>query len=358
MPAHPKVLVVGAGIVGASIAWHLARVGAEVTIVEQGDPGGLATRGSWAWINATWGNPETYVRLRLLSMQEWRRLEREVPAVRVRWNGGLTWDVPTGALESFVGEHRAWGYAIRVVDRDEAKAIEPQLATPPDRAAYAPGEGSVEPLATARTLLAAAQQLGATLLTGTPVRAIEVRGRRVVAVAIDGASLRPDEVVVAAGVGSCPLAATADVNLPVTASPGLVVASKPHARLLNGLAIAPEVGLRQTEEGRIVAVSTPDGVASGADGTAAAIELFDTVKSMLLSGASLVLERHIVADRPIPVDGFPVVGRPSAIDGLYLAVMHSGVTLAPAIGRFVAEEITTGQRAKLLDPYGPDRFRR
>ena len=76
--AGKRVIVVGAGIIGASIAWHLAKAGAEVTVIEAGQPGGVATRNSWAWINASWGNPEIYFRLRTRSMAEWRRIDREV----------------------------------------------------------------------------------------------------------------------------------------------------------------------------------------------------------------------------------------------------------------------------------------
>ena len=53
-----RVIVVGSGIIGASVAYHLAKAGAKVTVLEAGEPGGLATRNSWAWINASWGNPE------------------------------------------------------------------------------------------------------------------------------------------------------------------------------------------------------------------------------------------------------------------------------------------------------------
>lgn len=77
--ARPHVLVVGAGIIGASTAWHLARAGARVTVVDSAKPGGISTRNSWAWINASWGNPEPYFRLRRQAIREWHRLEREVP---------------------------------------------------------------------------------------------------------------------------------------------------------------------------------------------------------------------------------------------------------------------------------------
>lgn len=83
MANRGDILIVGAGIVGASIAWHLARLGARVTVIDAAEPGGVATRNSWARINASWGNPEPYFRLRVRAMEEWRRLARELPTVRV-----------------------------------------------------------------------------------------------------------------------------------------------------------------------------------------------------------------------------------------------------------------------------------
>jgi glycine/D-amino acid oxidase-like deaminating enzyme len=64
----------------------------------------------------------------------------------------------------------------------------------------------------------------------------------------------------------------------------------------------------------------------------------------------------VVGRRPIPRDGFPIVGHAEHIDGLHVAVTHSGITLAPAIGRFVAEEIVAGRRNPLLAPFGLERL--
>jgi glycine/D-amino acid oxidase-like deaminating enzyme len=83
----PHVLVVGAGIVGASIASHLASAGARVAVIDTGEPGGIATRNSWGRINASWGNGSPYFRLQVRAMQEWRRLEQEVSGIRVGWVG-------------------------------------------------------------------------------------------------------------------------------------------------------------------------------------------------------------------------------------------------------------------------------
>jgi glycine/D-amino acid oxidase-like deaminating enzyme len=357
MAFRPHVLIVGAGIIGASIAWHLARAGAHVTVTDANNPGGLATRNSWAWINASWGNPEPYFRLRVRAMDEWHRLEQEVSDVRVAWVGGLLWELPPEQLKNFEAGHAAWGYDIRRVERTEVRRIEPHLADPPEFALHAPAEGAVEPLAATQALLATAQALGATVIANNPVHSLNLRASHVTGVETSAGSLDADEVVVASGAGTANLVATVGLTLPMTASPALLVRTQPYAKRLNGLVMSPAMQLRQTPEGRLVAAVNFEDTSADADGTEAAAAVLNAMRSMIVSGASLSLESHVVGRRPIPKDGLPVVGRAVGITGLYFAVMHSGVTLAPAIGRFVADEILTGRRDSLIEPYGLERFR-
>ncbi len=356
MADRPHVLIVGAGIIGASIAWNLVREGARVTVVEGGEPGGIATRHSWAWINASRGNPAPYFRLRVRAMEEWRGLERALPSIGVAWVGGLIWDMPPDALDAFAVEHASWGYGIRRVDRAEAQRIEPQLAAPPVLALHVAGEGTVEPLAAARTLLAAAQGLGATIIASNPVRSLDLRAGRVTGVETEAGRLDADAVVVAAGVATAALVATAGLALPMTAPPGLLVLSTRQEKLLNGLVMAPGLHVRQTADGRLVAGADFGGTDPGDDPTAAAGAVFAAMKGLIRSGASLAPDGHTLGHRPTPGDGFPAVGRAEGVAGLYVAVTHSGITLAPAIGRFVADEIMTGRRHALLEPYGLRRF--
>jgi glycine/D-amino acid oxidase-like deaminating enzyme len=74
-----------------------------------------------------------------------------------------------------------------------------------------------------------------------------------------------------------------------------------------------------------------------------------------LAGASVVEAR--VVHRPVPVDGFPVIGKASDIDGYYEAVTHSGITLGPVVGRTLAGEIVHGHIDPLVSPFRASRFR-
>lgn len=352
MTHMPKVTVIGAGIIGASVAWHLARAGAQVTVLEAAEPGGVATAASFAWVNASWSNPEPYVRLRQRGMAEWCRLAEAVPGLPVAWRGGLCWDLPAEALHEFARRHAAWGYPVRTVGRAQIAAIEPALAEPPELAVHAPAEGAVEPVRAALALLRDAQTHGASLRTGARVLGLRRRGGRVTGVETGEGFVPADEVVVAAGAGAPALLASAEVGLRLETPPGLLAHTRPHAPLLRGIVLAPELHLRQSDEGRLVVGADFGGADPGADAETTARDLVAQARALLRGAGDLELERWTVGHRPTPADGFPVVGRAEGTAGLYVAVMHSGMTLAAAVGRFVAQELLAGERDALLEPYG------
>ncbi len=354
--AQKHIVVVGAGIIGASIAWHLTRAGARVTILAAGHPGGVATPASFAWINASAGNPRPYFDLRTRSMVEWTRLAREVPGIPLAWCGSLCFDLARPELENFAAGHGAWGYGIRPVDRDEAARLEPGLAQPPEFALHVAGEGAAEPVAATLALLSDAVEKGASLRHQALASALVFNAGVVSGVATDEGRIEADEVVVAAGAASVGLLAGIGFTLPLDTPPGLLVHSRPSEKRLNGLVIGDVAHVRQTADGRIVAGADFRGADPGLDAEATAHDLFAKVKAMLANASDLAFDYLTIGYRPTPADGFPVIGRPGGVDGVYAAVMHSGVTLAPAVGLFAAGEILSGRRDTLLAPYGPERF--
>ncbi|MFM9860904.1 FAD-binding oxidoreductase [Pseudoxanthobacter sp. M-2] len=355
--SHPHVIVVGSGIVGASIAWHLARRGAPVTLVDAGHPGGVATAASFAWINASWGNPEPYVRLRMAAMAGWRGLDAELPALKVAWTGGLLWDLPEDELRAFAAGHAALGYDIHLVGSSEAARLEPAVAAPPNLAVHTSGDAAVEPAAAAGVLVAAAAEAGAIVHLDAAVTGLVLTDAGAAgAVLADGTRLPADVVVVAAGVATPRLVAPAGVELPLFDPAGLLIRTTPLPKLLKGLVISPAVHVRQRADGRLLAGADFGGGDPGTDAAETADRVFADLRALLRPETPLALEGFTVGRRPTPADGFPAVGGVTDVPGLFVAVMHSGVTLAPAVGAFLAGEILDGTREPLLAPYRPERF--
>lgn len=350
-----RVIVVGSGILGSSIAWHLAKAGAEVTVIEAGEAGGIATRASWAWINASWGNPEPYFRLRMKSIALWRRLSGEVPGLEVNWCGGLIWDTTPEALDAYAGLRSQWGHPIRRVGRAEILAIEPNLMHVPAFGYHVADEGMVEPLAAAEAILAGAKALGASVLTGCPVKWLLGEDGKVTGVVTDDGAIHADEVVIAAGAQSAALLDSIGITLKMTAPAGLLSHSRPAPRLLNGLVMTEGLHVRQTAEGRLVAGTDFAGADPEGDADGLAAELQSKVEAMVKGAGGLGLDFYTVGYRPTPADGFSAIGRPRETAGLYCAVTHSGITLAPAVGALAADELLHGSRDPLLSPYHPDR---
>jgi len=355
MPSPQRIIVIGAGIIGASIAWHLSRKGASVTVVAR-QTGGVATPNSFAWINASWGNPEFYFHVRHRSMAEWSKLKADLPDIPLSWCGGLSWDLPEPELDAYAAQHHSWGYGIQPVNRATSAMIEPNLADPPDYALHVAEEGAVEPVAASRLLLEDARHQGAVLSSGVEVKGLLREGERIVGIETSEGAMRADHVVLAAGAGTPALAASAGIFVPLEAPPGLIVHSRPAPRMLNGLVMAPELHLRQTMEGRIIAGGDFGGTDPGDNPQAAADALFAKVQATLKGGEALELDFYTIGYRPTPKDGLPILGGVDAAPGLYLAVLHSGVTLAPLVGRLAAQEIIDGSDAPELAPFRLSRF--
>jgi glycine/D-amino acid oxidase-like deaminating enzyme len=88
----------------------------------------------------------------------------------------------------------------------------------------------------------------------------------------------------------------------------------------------------------------------------AAVALYQKLQDMVIGAEHVEMDFHTLGFRPTPGDGFPMIGRPQNREGLYVTVMHSGITLAPAVGLFATAELLDGKRDPLIAPYHPDRL--
>ncbi len=365
-----KVAVVGAGIVGATIAFRLAARGAEVTVLDKGHPGSGATGHSFAWINATAKKPHSYHELNRRSMGLWDRLVRDLAAdVGLRWGGQLEWAATSedaSMLEANAAQLQEWGYPCRLLTERELRLLEPRINPRSVAAAvFHEPDGQVEPVRVAEACLQRARRLGADLKLNTPVAAISAFP---VGVQTTSAVLEADVVVLAAGTATTELAATVGVAVPQEESPGVVIRTNVLPPIFNAFGGAtvvyapaleperPQVHLRQCADGTVMIGEGSQERVSLDDSQAHADELLARAQEYAPGLESAIATPEPVGYRPMPIDGYPVLGFCHGAPSVYIALTHSGVTLAPLIADMATIEIMEGARVETLRNYRPERF--
>jgi glycine/D-amino acid oxidase-like deaminating enzyme len=356
-----RVVIVGAGIIGASIAYHLVERGANVTVLEKIQPGSGATRNSFAWLNATFSKqPRSYYELNLAGIAGWRRLSLQFRDLRVQWGGSVQWYEP-GAnatrLHDNIAQRQAWGYSVRAIQAGEIPVLLPAIAPGPVGAAcFADQEATVDPLHALTIFLEHAKAGGARLEYPVEVTGIVTSNGRVTAVESTGAKYPCDFLVLAAGVDSERLARLVNVNVPLKDSPGALAHSAPHERLLDRVALAPGANIKQNPDGRIVTGTDFGGTPVKDVSHEFGLALLKNAERFLPKLSDASLETVTLGHRVLPKDDLPIVGFAQECPNLYVAAMHSGMTLSPIVGQIAATEILDGARVDLLAPYRPSRF--
>ena len=343
MSGAPHVVVVGAGIVGASIAYHAARLGAGVTLVDRGLPGSVVTGDSFAWIGASGVPPGPVEALRSAATDEYRRLAAELPGVGVRWTGSLSW--PHGAALDGQVE----------VDAAAVARLEPHLREPPSSAVHVPGDGAVDPVAVTEALVAGARDHGAQVVVGTTVTGLHGGVGRCRGVETSGGLVEADTVVLAAGTDTLALCAPTAPTLPVVASPAVLVRCAAPQALVRTLLATPDLEVRQAADGTLLVALAHHGEVTQDDLRATGHRALAGLRALLHGAEDVRLVGARIGWRPVPADGEPVLGPVPGGSGAYLAVLHSGVSLAAVVGRLVAQEVVRGEQAPELQGCRPDR---
>jgi glycine/D-amino acid oxidase-like deaminating enzyme len=370
----PRVAVIGAGIVGASIAYHLVQSGAQVTVLEREEISTRASRGTFAWLNASWAKqPRHYHRLSQLGLASWRELEKEL-GIPIKWCGSLEW-FPSAERQKRLAEQIAeqveWGEPARMVGPQELAELEPKVdfGDTPD-AALSPNDGALDPVLATSKMLEHAVGQGANIVTQCDVKSVALQEGASVLETSKGA-FEADTIVLATGADPQATQLLAGIDIPQRSTPGVIVVTEPVEPLLGRIIVAPGVHVHQRHDGRVVLGEqdgAPDTQAhaarlAGRPNAFPARDLAEQHAARILAIAvpyvpglsAAKVEDVYIGWRPLPLDGHPVMGFSPANPSAYLAIAHSGVTLAPILGRLAAQEIMGTDGADMLAPYRPSR---
>jgi glycine/D-amino acid oxidase-like deaminating enzyme len=373
-PPTLRVGVVGGGIVGAAIAMYLAEAGARVTVFEKAGPSMGATRNSFAWLNAFVADPQ-YCALRLASMATYRNRDRQL-GLGIVWGGYLNWandEMQAAIVRANAADLDGSSFPVRWLGAEEIAPLSPQLQPGPITAAlYSSIDGHLDPVYVTQRFLDRAVANGATLRIPAEVQALDFRDGRLRAAVTAEGRVPLDRLVVAAGVDTPAVLALAGFKLRLRHAPGILAHSAPMPALTRIVHEGPsDLSFKQMADGRLVgtdAPSPPDRpehaairAAAGNFPNEALRELHGNrilarIAAVLPAAKDARLERVMLGFRPMPLDDRPIVGQVPGAPDLYVSVTHSGVTLAPILGRYATREIIDGDRVDALAPYRPESF--
>jgi glycine/D-amino acid oxidase-like deaminating enzyme len=348
---------------GASIAYHLARRGARVTLLEKDHPAAGTTKNSFAWLNSSEKSPRSYYDLNLAGIAGWRRLELELGAsnLPMQWGGGVQWCKPeaqlTQRMKQHVRERQAWGYPIRLIDSEDLRRLLPNVDHGEVGAAnFADQEGTVDPVVAAKALVTAAQSLGAKVIYPCEVKDLNIANGRVQSVATTQGVIEADYFVSAIGNATTELAAKAGMRVPLIESKGVLAHTMPQPELLKRVIMPPGADIKQNFDGRVVT-----GVNFGDTGDLkptpeAGAQFLANAAKYLPQLREAKLDYMTLGYRVMPKDGHPVIGRSPRFPNFYVAAQHSGMTCAPIVGQLASMEILDQVDVDLLEPFRASRF--
>ena len=361
-----RAAVIGAGILGASVGWNLARRGAEVVLVDAGQPGAGVTDWTFSWVNASNKTVRrSYFDLNVAGIAEYCRLAEAVGPESWWYPGGhLRWADDPGSEAKWleIADLLAgWDYRVEVMTGDEARRLEPALTMPARTPVlFYPDEAWVHGRHLVERLVRGCVDAGAECRFGTAVMAIRTDGDSGVRAVVlsDGSSLDVDVVVNAAGPDAARVAGFVGRDLPMRHEPGAVTRIACDRVPIRRVMHAPHIEIRPDGDTAMVLHSREIDALIDSDEDPAELGrlLHESVCRVLpgLEDSGIVQTR--VSNRPIPADGFPSVGAVPSVPGYYEAVSHSGITLGPVLGRLLAAEILDGTPDGMLADFRPERF--
>lgn len=365
-----ETLIIGGGVIGSSLAYHLARAGQQVVVVERG---GIAEAPAASWASAggvrRQGRDPAEAALASAAIARWPTLEAELDAdVHYRQGGQLLLaetEDEVDQLVSFVVAQRAMGFTdVRLVQGAELRELAPGLAPAVLAGSYSPADGQADPALTTRAFAAAAQRLGATYWLHTACLGLLREGDRVVGAKTSRGEVRAGQTVLVAGAWSDTLAASVGLTLPIRTGVYQMLRSTPATSgLLRPVvgALGRQLSLKQLPDGSFLlgggwpGDATADRAgftmreASVAGGWAAASAILPAVGAQQIAASWCGLEAEAF-------DEVPLIGPAVGVEGLVLAVGFSGhgFAIAPAVGDALAEELL-GRPVAALDGLRPAR---
>ncbi|MBI3965394.1 MAG: FAD-binding oxidoreductase [Chloroflexi bacterium] len=355
--ATADAIVIGGGLVGCSTAYHLAKAGLRVQLLERDGIGQATSANNFGLVWVQSKAPGYYLEYTMAGAAYYPEfLDAVGEQASYRRNGGLILfesEEHRDRIEALMAEQqRTPGFEVEILDARQVREFEPELSEAALGASYCPLDGHVDPRALVPAVARAAERAGAELRPATPANALRRAGSTWVVETTTGPIEAP-AVVVCAGAWTPEVAQLAGVAVPIEPVKGQILITEPLPPVIHH----PCLDFRQLPNGRVWLGSTREH--AGFDLTASEVateRIFAHGIRFFPQLASARIAEVRVGIRPYPPDDVPILGAVPSSDGLYLAVSHSGISLGPIHGRTMAELVTTGTTSVPIDCFSLSRF--
>lgn len=368
------VIIIGAGTVGATVAYGLARLGRRVLVLDGADTDFRAARANFGlvWAQGKGQGMTAYQRLTRQSTDLWpeflAELRDRAGGMRVDYErkGGLVFclgetgfkareaDIAHLANELAAVDPTGGAADTEMLDRVRLQALLPnlRLGAEVSGASYCWRDGHVNPLQLLAALHDALVRMGGEIRPGHQVQAIR-HDDGVFTVETQRGSWRAGQVVIAAGIASGTLARQVGLDVPIKAQRGQILVTQRAAPVLP----LPCSGLRQTSEGTVMIGATQENVGETTTTTASASTYLASRAVRIAPDLSrLQLVRQWSGLRILSPDGYPIYAESQKFPGAFVVTCHSGVTLAAVHAGVIANDIAGGGLSAALDPFHHRRF--
>ncbi|WP_184049791.1 FAD-binding oxidoreductase [Paraburkholderia sp. MM5384-R2] len=372
MKSAPKVVIVGAGIIGTTLAHDFASRGARVTVLDKDEVARGATSGAFAWItNQTkFRNADSlgeegarhYFNLHRLSHLRWRYLQDVIADLPIRWSGCFqSAERDSNEAKELAAEldrRLRWGSPTYRVSAEEAREIEPAFRPGAESFIfYTPDEGMMSPVQLTSKMLNAAVARGAHYSPHDAYEGFRKISGRYEITSTTG-KREADLLIFAGGIANPDLVEGTGLKAPLTHSKGSIVHLAPLPRLFDSVILGAHVHAIQRVDGRVVIAKHFSGSPVGDPNTPNAEELVRIAARVLPGLKDAAVERVTETQRVIPADGLPVVSRSTSLPGVLSITTNAGISLAAGLSQLITTELLDNVRVALLDPYRSDRFDR
>lgn len=372
-----RIAVIGAGVLGLAVAQSLSRRGAQVTVFDKNYPGSGTSQTSYAWVNANGKEPTSYHDLNAHAIDEHKRWQASHPA-SPRWlleTGTLEWAADESSLRQLAqraAKLTTLDYPVEKRSRAALLGAMPELRLDP-RVQHAwsfPSECLLYPSLFIASLLADLRTSGGQLVCNNEVTTLTGSAQDVHLTLASGDEWRGDQLVLATGrwapelISQCGLElAMTDANRADPVACSFLAQTQPLPIPLKCNLITPELNVRPDGGGRLMLQAldldqhadparpvSPDGLIGK--------EMLRRLRRLFKNTEGARIERIETGQRSRPADGLPALGYISESARVYLMVSHSGMTLAPLLGRLVAEAMLSGTASPMLSAFAPHRLLR